>query len=73
MLTSLDTHQTQPLTHLDEVCVIANKGTRSAQVDNAAGFGTLLTVGVNVRHDIVAHLLFLRLSHSKINIVNVRA
>ena len=33
--------------------------------------GTLLTVGVNVCHDIVAHFLFLGLSHGKINILNV--
>src|SRR5207248_3608824 len=55
------------------VGIVTDKGTRGAQVDNATGFGTLLAVGVNVRHNIVAQLFFLRFGDSEIDVLDMGA
>ena len=65
------THDTQPLAHLHEVCVVTDKGTRGAQVDNATGCGALLAIGVNMRHDIVAQLLFLRFGDREVDVLDM--
>ena len=46
----------KPVTVEDQVCVIGDIAARCAEVDDARSVGRRLAVGVDMRHDIVAHL-----------------
>ena len=45
----------EPVTVEDQVCVIGDIAARCAEVDDARSIGRRLAVGVDVRHDIMAH------------------
>ena len=45
----------KPVTVEDQVCVIGDIAARCAEVDDARSVGRRLAVGVDVRHDIMAH------------------
>lgn len=50
-------NQQQTLADLDDVGIVADIRTGSAEVDNAGRLGSRLAEGVNVRHNVMAYLL----------------
>ncbi len=66
-------NQAQGLTHLNKVGVIADKRARSPEVDNAPRLRTLIAVGPDMSHDIVAELAFVVGRNVKINRFDVGA
>ena len=67
----LFTHQLKTLPHHDDVGVIAHIAAGGPQMDDACCLGALLTVGVDVAHDVVAHQLFPLDSHFVVDIVHM--
>ncbi len=66
-------HQLESLPQQDQIGVIGHETARSAQMDNGPRQGTLVAIGVHVRHDIMPQLTLVLLRHVKIDLVDVCA
>ena len=62
----------QRVTVENEVCVVGDVAARRAKVDDASGAGRHLAEAVDVRHDVVAQLLFLCGDHVIVDRADVR-
>ena len=65
-------HQLQGIAHDDDISVVTDITACSAEVDDALGFGTLQTIGIDMAHDIMADYLFARNGIFIINILCMR-
>ena len=58
--------------NLNEIGVVGDFARRRAEMDDAAGTGALIAIGVDVRHDVVTQLAFVFRRDGEIDLVDVR-
>ena len=64
-------HQHETFPHDDDIGVVPHVAAGSAQVDDGHGVGTLVAVGVDVSHDVMAQLLFVSGGGFVVDVVHV--
>ena len=65
-------NQMQRLRHHNNIRIIPHIAGGSPQMNNPFSLGTLLPIGINMRHHIMAHFLLPRFRHIIINIILMR-